>query len=77
MKKRIVKAIIVTVVIGTVGISLPNVYASVYDSYIANHHYGHYAPEYMDSNGALHDIDGDGDKYDWIWDCTECNGHHE
>ena len=27
---------------------------------------GYYAPDYMDSNGVLYDIDNDGDYYHWV-----------
>lgn len=27
---------------------------------------GYYAPDYVDSNGVLYDIDGDGDTYHWV-----------
>lgn len=27
---------------------------------------GYYAPDYVDANGALVDIDGDGDCYHWV-----------
>lgn len=27
---------------------------------------GHWAPEYQDSLGVLHDVDGDGDFYYWV-----------
>ena len=27
---------------------------------------GYYAPDYVDENGIIHDIDGDGDMYHWV-----------
>ena len=27
---------------------------------------GYYAPDYVDENGIMHDIDGDGDMYHWV-----------
>jgi hypothetical protein len=27
---------------------------------------GYYAPDYVDENGVLYDIDGDGDFYHWV-----------
>ena len=27
---------------------------------------GHYEPEYMDENGIMYDIDGDGELWDWV-----------
>lgn len=27
---------------------------------------GYYAPDYVDENGVLYDIDGDGDTYHWV-----------
>ena len=33
-------------------------------------HEGGYVADYMDSNGVLHDTDGDGDMYHW--ECYTC-----
>ena len=27
---------------------------------------GYYAPDYVDENSIIHDIDGDGDMYHWV-----------
>ena len=27
---------------------------------------GYYAPDYVDENGIMYDIDGDGDMYHWV-----------
>lgn len=27
---------------------------------------GYYVPDYVDENGIIHDIDGDGDMYHWV-----------
>lgn len=27
---------------------------------------GYYAPDYVDENGVMYDIDGDGDMYHWV-----------
>lgn len=81
-KENIVKAMekvfIIGLVIGiTVGIGLTIAIPKLHNAYVANHHYGHYEAEYQDDNGVLHDINGDGDYYKWVWDCTSyCNGNH-
>ena len=81
-EERLVKAmrkvVITGLVIGiTVGIGITIAVPKLHDACIANHHYGHYEAEYQDDNGVLHDINGDGDYYKWVWDCTPyCNGNH-
>lgn len=81
-KENIVKAMekvfIIGLVIGiTVGIGITIAIPKLHNAYVANHHYGHYEAEYQDDNGVLHDINGDGDYYKWVWDCTSyCNGNH-
>ena len=81
-EERLVKAMrkvfITGLVIGTtVGIGIAIAVPKLHNAYVANHHYGHYEAEYQDDNGVLHDINGDGDYYKWVWDCTPyCNGNH-
>lgn len=75
MKKVFITGLVIG--IGT-GIGLTIAIPKLHASYVANHHYGHYEAEYQDSNGRLYDIDGDGDYYKWVYDCTPyCNGNHE
>ena len=81
-EERLVKAMrnvfITGLVIGiTVGIGITIAVPKLHNVYVANHHYGHFKAEYQDDNGVLHDINGDGDYYKWVWDCTPyCNGNH-
>ena len=78
VKKALTRVFITGLVMGIgtgvcVTVAIPKLHAA----YVANHHYGHYEAEYQDDNGVLHDINGDGDYYKWVWDCTPyCNGNH-
>lgn len=79
LKKALTKVFITGLVMGIgTGVGMSIAVPKLHASYVANHHYGHYAAEYQDNNGVLHDIDGDGDMYKWVWDCTPyCNGNHK
>ena len=78
LKKALTKVFITGLVMGIgTGIGVTVTIPKLHNAYVANHHYGHYEAEYQDDNGVLHDINGDGDYYKWVWDCTPyCNGNH-
>ena len=78
VKKVLTRVFIPGFVMGiSTGVGVAVAIPKLHDAYIANHHYGHYEAEYQDDNGVLHDINGDGDYYKWVWDCTPyCNGNH-
>ena len=78
LTKAMRKVFITGLVIGiTVGIGITIAIPKLHNAYVANHHYGHYEAEDQDDNSVLHDINGDGDYYKWVWDGTPyCNGNH-
>ena len=78
VKKVLTRVFITGLVMGiSTGVGVAVAIPKLHAAYVANHHYGHYEAEYQDNNGVLHDINGDGDYYKWIWDCTPyCNGNH-
>ena len=78
VKKALTRVFITGFVMGiSTGVGVAVAIPKLHNAYVANHHYGHYEAEYQDDNGVLHDINGDGDYYKWVWDCTPyCNGNH-
>ena len=78
VKKALTRVFITGFVMGIgTGVGVTVAIPKLHNAYVANHHYGHYEAEYQDTNGVLHDINGDGDYYKWVWDCTPyCNGNH-
>ena len=78
VKKVLTRVCITGLVMGiSTGVGVAVAIPKLHNAYVANHHYGHYEAEYQDDNGVLHDINGDGDYYKWVWDCTPyCNGNH-
>ena len=78
VKKVLTRVFITGFVMGIgTGVGVAVAIPKLHNAYVANHHYGHYEAEYQDDNGVLHDINGDGDYYKWVWDCTPyCNGNH-
>ena len=78
VKKVLTRVFITGCVMGiSTGVGVAVAIPKLHNAYVANHHYGHYKAEYQDDNGVLHDINGDGDYYKWVWDCTPyCNGNH-
>ena len=78
VKKVLIRVFITGFVMGiSTGVGVAVAIPKLHNVYVANHHYGHYEAEYQDDNGVLHDINGDGDYYKWVWDCTSyCNGNH-
>ena len=78
VKKVVTRVFIAGLVMGIgAGVGATVAIPKLHAAYVANHHYGHYAPDYIDDNGAYHDTDGDGDMYHWVYDCTPyCNGNH-
>lgn len=78
VKKVLTRVFIIGFVMGiSTGVGVAVAIPKLHNAYVANHHYGHYEAEYQDDNGVLHDINGDGDYYKWVWDCTSyCNGNH-
>ena len=78
VKKVLTREFITGFVMGiSTGVGVAVAIPKLHNAYVANHHYGHYEAEYQDDNGVLHDINGDGDYYKWVWDCIPyCNGNH-
>ena len=78
VKKVLTRVFITGFVMGiSTGVGVAVAIPKLHNAYVANHHYGHYEAEYQYDNGVLHDINGDGDYYKWVWDCTPyCNGNH-
>ena len=78
VKKVLTRVFITGLVMGIgTGVGITVAIPKLHNVYVVNHHYGHYEAEYQDDNGVLHDINGDGDYYKWVWDCTPyCNGNH-
>lgn len=78
VKKVLTRVFITGLVMGIgTGVGVTVAIPKLHNAYVANHHYGHFKAEYQDDNGVLHDINGDGDYYKWVWDCTPyCNGNH-
>lgn len=78
VKKALTRVFITGFVMGIgTGVGVTVAIPKLHNAYVANHHYGHFKAEYQDDNGILHDINGDGDYYKWVWDCTPyCNGNH-
>ena len=78
VKKVLTRVFITGLVMGIgTGVGVTVAIPKLHASYVANHHYGHYEAEYQDDNGRLYDINGDGNYYKWVYDCTPyCNGNH-
>ena len=54
------------VILYTISLIVYVVFVAWFSYMFVCHDYGHYEAEYINEEGQLIDIDGDGDYYDWV-----------